>query len=126
MGSAEVCGCRDCRNFAAARNRIYPTEVVALMQRLGINPRHETEIYHMGRLSPGQHLYGGFFHFVGMIETEGVSVAPFDMEQGEEAPFRMFFHHGRSLLPPSFGKQIVTQLDFVAHVPWVLDEPESN
>ncbi len=94
------------------------------MHQLGVNPCRETEIYQMGRLKPGWHLYGGFFHFVGKIESEGDTLGPFDMEQSDDTPFRMFLANGTILLPPSFGTQFATQLEFVAHVPWVLDDAE--
>ncbi len=31
-----------------------------------------------------------------------------------------------ALLPQAFGTQMVTALEFVAHVPWVLNEREPN
>jgi hypothetical protein len=67
IGGPEECGCEPCLNFAAARAGIYPAEVLALFEKLGIAPNREVEIYHMARLSSGKHLYGGWFHFVGSI-----------------------------------------------------------
>ena len=126
VGSPEACGCRDCQNFVVARSQVYPPMVLALFRQLGIDPQHEAEIYHMGRLGPGKHLYGGWFHFVGAITAEGDAIGQFDMEQGEDVPFRMFFANSRQLSPDSFADQPVVQLEFVAHVPWLLGNPESD
>lgn len=123
-GGPESCGCRECLNFAAARSRTYPAEVLSLLNRLGIDPRHESEIWHYNRLEPGLHLYGGFFHFAGSIESEVGEPGPFDMAQGDQAPFRLFFVNKRDLLPESFADLPVVQLEFVARVPWVLRESE--
>ena len=124
VGSPESCGCRDCLDFAAARNRIYPAEVLTLFNQLGIDPRHESEIWHLGRLKPGLHLYGGFFHFLGTIESEGGACGSFDMEQSDNVPFRLYFVNRRDLLPEPFTDLPVVQLELIAHVPWVLDDPE--
>ena len=67
-GAPESCGCGDCLNFAAARDRAYPSEVLAIFEQLGIDRSKESEIWHTHRDELGLHHYGGFFHFVGAIE----------------------------------------------------------
>jgi hypothetical protein len=126
VGSPEACGCRKCQNFAVARSHVYPPAVLSLFRQLGINSQHEAEIYHMGRLGTGEHLYGGWFHFVGAIISEGDTIGPFDMEQGDHVPFRLFFANSSGLLEESFVGQPVVQLEFVAHVPWLLGSSEPN
>ncbi len=64
---AEQCGCEPCLNFIAARNQIYATDFMAMLAELGISADREVEVYHMGRLPSGLHLYGGWFHFAGKI-----------------------------------------------------------
>lgn len=125
-GGPETCGCRDCLNFVASRDTAYPEAILSLFTQLGIDPRHEAEIYHMGRLGSGKHLYGGWFHFVGAIASEAGAVGPFDMEQGDDAAFRIFFANKASMLPDAFVGQPVVQLEFVAQVPWSLGSPEPD
>src|SRR5258708_1054433 len=123
IGGPEACGCSHCRNFAAARDQIYPGEVRSLFKDLGIDSCRETEVYHMGRLESGQHLYGGWFHCVGRIEEEGEEVGKFDLEGGA-APFNIYFHEKPVLIPNPYQGLPVLQLALTAHVPWVLQEPE--
>ncbi|MFT3915332.1 MAG: hypothetical protein QM704_14795 [Anaeromyxobacteraceae bacterium] len=65
----EDCGCDECRNFAAQRERIYPREFLELCARLGIPPGKEGEVYGCGGGQDGRHFYGGWFHFVGSVEN---------------------------------------------------------
>ncbi len=94
------------------------------MGRLGLAPGNETDVYYEGRTKPGMHSYAGWFHFVGRIDAEGSSISPFDMEYSADTPFRFFFSDSATLLPKSFVGLPVVQMDFVAQVPWVLDEPD--
>jgi hypothetical protein len=67
-GGSDTCSCNTCRNFSAARMRVYPPDLIALLESLGIDPRKDGEVYHNARLAPDQHDYGGWFHFVGDLE----------------------------------------------------------
>ena len=67
-GAPESCGCGDCLNFAAARDRAYPSEVLTIFEQLGIDRSKESEIWHTHSDALGLHHYGGFFHLVGAIE----------------------------------------------------------
>ncbi len=125
VGSPEACGCLDCTNFAEARDRIYPVEMTDLLRRLGINPRHEAEVYCMGREEAGLHLYGGWFHCVGSVESEGDAVGQFDIEKDKE-PFTIFFTDKAQVVDDAFKGIPVAQIEFVARVPWVLGQPESH
>ena len=64
-GGADSCGCNGCRNFVVVRYLVLPTEFVRLLESLGIDPRKDGEVHHNGRMGPGRHDYGGWFHFVG-------------------------------------------------------------
>lgn len=82
---AESCEESVCQNFAAARDLVYPREVLDLFERLGIDRRKEAETFHVCRVGPktlrfwresgerlsdvvlGLHLHGGWFHFIGSI-----------------------------------------------------------
>src|SRR5258708_7664763 len=69
LGSPESCGCADCLNFAASRDRAYPSEALSILDQLGIDSHKESEIWHTHRDESGLHHYGGFFHFVGTIQS---------------------------------------------------------
>jgi hypothetical protein len=131
IGSPESCGCEQCLNFASARDRAYPPEALAIFEQLGIDPRKESEIWYTHRDESGMHHYGGFFHFVGCIESGKDAkqivneVRTFDLEP-IEGYFEFAFTSNAQLIPESFsGKQIV-QLEFQTRVPWVLKTPEPD
>src|SRR6266849_3889281 len=69
LGSPESCGCADCLNFAAARERAYPAEVLTVFNQLGIDSHKESEIWH--RLTLGEidqsldrSADGAYFNFI--------------------------------------------------------------
>ncbi len=129
-GSPEECGCDPCLNFAAARAQAYPREALVLLRRLGISPGREAEIYHLGRLDSGRHLYGGWFHFVGSI----VSGADAARKIGENTwqpdleavgpHFALGFSALLALVQRTFAGLPIVQLEFQAELPWVLARPE--
>lgn len=129
-GGPEECGCEGCRNFAAARSQAYPPKVLALFEALGIPPDREVEVCHFGRLAPGKHLYGGWFHFVGSIlsggdarkqRTEKVwQVELEDINDDFSLGFTSFVTLARE---PMKGMPLI-QLEFTAKVPWVLPTSE--
>ncbi len=131
-GAPEDCGCDECRNFAAARHLIYTPEVLALLDRIGIDHRKEAEIYYNAPLGAGVHYYGGWFHFVGAIESgeeawmpdgEGSGVA---RAESLTDTFQFELSTRLGLVPDSFEAGPVVQLDFFAKVPWVVDLPGPN
>lgn len=132
IGGPEECGCQPCLNFAAARDQIYRPEVLALLEKLGVPPNREAEIYHMARLKSGRHLYGGWFHFVGSI-ISGADAAKQvaeniwqpDLAEASEY-FSLGFSSRLGLVRESFRGIPLVQLEFTAQVPWVLaiGEPE--
>ena len=91
VGGPEACGCLFCQNFAIARSQVYPPAVLSLFKQLGVDSKHEAEVYHLGRLDPGKHLYGGWFHLVGTIASENDTIGPYDMEQGDKVPIPHIF-----------------------------------
>ena len=68
-GSPESCGCANCLNFVASRDRAYPSPALTIFNQLGIDSHKESEIWHTHRDERGLHHYGGFFHFIGVIES---------------------------------------------------------
>ena len=131
LGSPETCGCTDCLNFAAARKHAYPSEILSIFDQLGIDSRKESEIWHYCRETTGLHHYGGFFHFVGAVDSgkDAKEIVnghvTFDFESiGND--FEFGFTLNVALVPKSFGNGHVVQLEFQAKIPWALDAPESD
>jgi hypothetical protein len=126
LPAARACGCLPCRNFDVARDLAYPPALLALLRRLGVQPACEAQVYWIGRLGPGLHLYGGWFHVVGRIAREGAPLEEVHLPAGRLEPLRFSFaFHDRPLeVRPSLAGQSVLQLEFTAEVPWVTDEPE--
>ena len=130
-GSPESCGCADCLNFAAARHRAYPSPVLSIFNQLGIDSQKESEIWHTHRDEKGLHHYGGFFHFIGAIESGRDAMVKmnghgtYDFE-----PIGELFEWGltseTALVPNSFAGSPVIQFEFAARIPWVVEMPEPD
>ena len=54
-------------NFAAQRSSVYPDEFLSLVDKLGIDPAKEGEVYEVG-----PSVYGGWFYLTGEL-TESAS-----------------------------------------------------
>ena len=128
-GSPERCGCLYCRNFAAARSTVYPPEALALFETLGIRSDREAEIWEGGPVDEGRFFYAGWFHFVGeslagkdatvmVTETSGT----WDLEDLADG-FAIGITSDVQLVREPMTKLPLLQLEWQAHVPWVLSEP---
>lgn len=129
-GGPEECSCEPCKNFIAVREGVYPAEVLALFDKLGISFNREVEIYQMARMKSGKHLYGGWFHFVGSIASGADAAKPIaenvwkpDLEKVTE-DFSLGFSSRIGLLRKSFEGKPIVQVEFTANVPWVISSPE--
>ena len=121
-GGTGTCTCNTCRNFAAARERIYPAAFLALLKELGVDPKKDGEAYHLGRTAPRLHHYGGWFHFVGSLDVTG-DFAPVDYGGG----FTSWMCRSSAPGLESLKNVPTVQLGFLAErVPWVLDEVEPD
>jgi hypothetical protein len=101
---------------------VYPAEFLRFLELLGIDHRKDGEVYHNARLAPGQHDYGGWFHFVGSLDTTG-DFPVVTMGDGFTAWLRP---KAAPELPSLKGLPLV-ELEFHAtKVPWVLDEAEAQ
>jgi hypothetical protein len=85
-----------------------------------VDPRCEAEVYSRGRDESGLYRYGGWFHFVGELETE------IDKIESVGDHFLFWLARHVALVPAAFGDSPIVQLEFMAGVPWVLDEPEPD
>lgn len=121
-------------NFVMARDRgiVYPSMALDLFERLGINPDAQVEVSHFGRLESGLHLYGGWFHFVGVI-VGGVDAKDLVAAQAWQLRLEpaskqlaLGFTEQADLIPSPFAGHPVVQLEFEAKVPWIIDSPEPD
>lgn len=121
LGGSDTCSCSSCRNFAVARERVYPPNFLALLASLGIDSCKDGEVYHNARLSPGRHHYGGWFHFVGSLDATGDFPAV-PLAEG----FAVWLCHRHAPALAALRGLSLVQLEFVAeNVPWLLQEPEA-
>ena len=117
LGGADTCTCNGCRNFVAARERVFPAPFLVLLDSLGIDWRKDGEASLYGPTSSGLYLYGGWFHFVGTLDKTG----DFPMvPMGDR--FKVWLC--RDNAPPLATMKDLprVQLEFEAEVPWVLSE----
>ena len=119
-GGSENCQCNGCRNFVAARNNVFNSAFLSLLNTLGIDPLKDAEVYHCARMEPGKHHYGGWFHFVGNLYEDG----DFPMVKlGEDISVCLSIADAPRLA--SFKGLQAVQLSFYTDsVPWVLNEKE--
>jgi hypothetical protein len=119
-GNSAKCTCIGCRNFVAARFDVFPNAFLTLLDSLGIDPTKDGEVYHNGRLSPGKHHYGGWFHFIGALDVTG-DLRP--MEFGES--FSVYFCSKSAPCLLALKDLPLVQVEFAASaVPWHLTEQE--
>jgi hypothetical protein len=124
------CACPDCHNFLIAFDVAFHPEFQKIASELGIDLRKPSELVPYGREAANRHVYGGWYHIVGvMLSGEDAWKAEDDSSSCENflaitKSFRYGFSNRSQLLPDSFkGKQIV-QLEFMTRVPWVANMPE--
>lgn len=121
-GAPEACDCDHCRNWVRSRSVTFPPDYRTLLHRLGISLARESEVYHIGKLEPGLHLYAGWYHFVGRVLSGEKECSP----NVTFEPFAVFFHSSPLLLHEVFADQPVVQLEFEARIPWLPDVPEPS
>ena len=113
---ADECTCFYCKNFAAQRSIAYPDEFLGLLDRLGIDPFKEWEVFDhdYGRSQPGWRIYGGWFLFCGELILDS-------KEKWDEQPFSFHFTRSFPACTPQPGIKVCA-LQFVTSVPWTLPE----
>jgi hypothetical protein len=133
-GGPDECGCLYCRNFVAARELVYPGEFRALLERLGIDYRKESEVWEVSPDKSRIRFYSGLFHFIGAIASGDRHEPPCrvtlrqtntTLTDGSEPigdSFAFVFSNRRDLVRAPFKGHNLVQMDFFVEVPWVLDE----
>jgi hypothetical protein len=116
------CSCAGCRNFVAARAQVFPEPFLALLDSLGIDPAKNGDVYHIARRSPGRHIYGGWYHFIGTLEIAG-DYAAVNLERG----FMTSLCLASAPSLDTLAGQPLVQVEFhTDDVPWVLSEQEPD
>src|SRR5690348_10883985 len=114
-GGADVCTCSACCNFARVRDKAYPETFRTLLDQMGIDANKEGEAVHYAP-SGNQHVYGGWFYFVGKL------IEPGQKTKKSLVGFQHWVGTNLPRPPGAFGKE-VAGLEFITLLPWVLEEP---
>jgi len=121
-GYSRICDCSGCRNFVAVGPTVFPDAFLDFLHALGIDPAKDGEVYQAARQSPGRHIYGGWYHFIGTLDVTG------DFEVVQFAPgFSAYLCRAVAPCLETLKGQSLVQVEFHSEVvPWVLAEPEPN
>jgi hypothetical protein len=115
FGGADRCACIYCRNFAAQRANIYPPDFLALLDRFGIDPDKEGEVFDsIGPFEDVVRPIGGWFYFVGKLTESGEKLM-------QSAKFQYWIQPSFPRPPAYFG-ETVAAVEFAVEIPWVLKE----
>ena len=132
QSGAAACSCNGCRNFEAARAHFLAGPIGAILEQLGITPAWEVEVYETGRTESGLHEYGGWFHFVGAIESGDKPWREMPGNPAVRVPdfetltpgLQLGFHADAMLVRPSFQGMPLVQLEFMVDLPWLIDSEQ--
>jgi len=118
-GVADRCGCCSCRNFAAQRSTAYPENFRLLLDRLGIDPQKESDVYQCGPEGPLT-MYAGWFYLAGEL------IEPGERMTNAGPGFQYFFaRRGFATRTPTpetdFGEDVLA-VEFSTKLPWVISE----
>ena len=127
-----TCECDPCRNFRSLGMEAFPEDFQKFCAAAGVDLHHPSEVYHSGRIAPGSHSYGGWFHIVGELAAgrDGLlAVSPTgwlgDFEQ-LTPDFAVGLTARTVLVPYGFPSVGVVQLEFSTQLPWILSSPERD
>lgn len=126
-GGADSCLCSDCQNYIQNRKNVFPEEVKTLFLNLGIDCNKEVEICSWQILPNGLHHIAGWFHFKGEliegknckkdIDNEAFHTELTDI--GNNFSIGFCEQNSQTFFKDKSG---LIQLEFEAHIPWVIDE----
>ena len=131
-GGAETCGCEECFNFAASRHLLYTSDVLALLDWLGVDPLLEADARHDTCLGAGRHGYTVRFYLVGEIADGPAttvarhSVCDESSLESAGGDICVGFSAGTSDAPEAFCGLPVVCLEVSVVAPWVSNAPEPS
>ncbi len=132
MGDPEVCRCEYCLNFAAARDEVYPIEVMKVLEEIGIDYRKESEVFFCNKEDDGKLCYIGELCFVGRVENTNEAHEPFEGKadlltfEDEAQIFVWYFSNRATPRQSVFENKPIAIFYFGARVPWVLQTKEPD
>lgn len=118
------CDCAYCRNYSEALGEL-PKKLLDLLDRLGIDPRKEAEVYECMKHDDGRHLYGTSYHFVGTLILDEAYQDSLDDGYRRDGQYILFedysirFNDDVVLVPDGFPSPVL-QLEFQVTIPWKL------
>jgi len=119
IGGINDCSCSGCRNYAKAVDFL-PQEIASFFSNLGVEIKKAREIFVNNANADNTIYYGGFCHICGKLiskdETGNKEKAYFITDD-----FSVSFRDDCWLLDEGFPLPAI-QLEFLADMPWVLDE----
>jgi hypothetical protein len=110
----ETCSCLYCRNFVAARDKIFSEEFLCIMKETGIDPKKDMHTCHIVELDGGLHLYQIDYYFTGDI-ISGPSV-------NKPVNSGSFNITGNVSYRKNEFPSPALVLECYLHIPWVLNE----
>ena len=126
-GGADTCVCNDCKNYVAYREKVFPKEILAFFNEVGIDFRKEVEITTWQVRSNGLYHIGGWFHFKGILLTGKNYRVPFsptgytyDLTFIADN-FSIGFAPGNDLTFFEENNGLV-QVEFDTNIPWVINK----
>jgi hypothetical protein len=129
-GAAEGCACDYCLNFVAARENIYPLEVQAMLEQLGVDYKKELELFWCNKEETGLHCYAGEFHFVGyLVDNDHAGNCP-DSEavalNFENEAQNFIWRFSDKVIRPNkaFAGKALVAFHYAIRIPWVLKQTE--
>jgi hypothetical protein len=84
QGDADRCQCGGCKNFRQFRNQAYGPKLLSLLERLGIDPLKEWEVYWCGKEADERIEYGGWFPFIGEWSPKSTGKDVFSFPRQDE------------------------------------------
>ena len=115
------CSCSGCRNYKKSIETL-PQEIKAFFAQLGIDIKKPAEASVYNKNADNSNFYGGFYHICGKLISKNKKWDWVELLPGTIDDFRISFHNDCALVKPGFPNPVV-QLEILANLPWVLDEP---
>jgi hypothetical protein len=117
----EMCNCLYCNNFVEACKH-WDASVASIFNSTGINPAMPGHLSVYSTMEDGKHDYIGNYHLVGtVLEGELCTTSNWkDTNTVQIKNFTFGFSTELDFVPKGFPTPVL-QLEFVANIPWVLE-----
>lgn len=112
------CECRDCVEFLASTDRIFPDEFRQLLTSLGVDAGKPSELCHCGQDETGRSIVAGWYHLVGRLVSGADALVPTGEGGGTVdletlvGSLEIGFTTRLAVVPDEFDGDSVLQLEF--------------